>query len=414
MIAGTGTETYTVTASNTIFTSGAASDTFAVTGNGNTFQAKEGPDNFYDTVLGSAQPSNVVDFSDVGTSSGAPLSVNASGGPQPITVNGSACPSPLANGAAAVGCTAANWTFLNSVGANSASAFPTIEGATTGSTAFLAGGTGGLALNGQGSGNSATFLGNTGVVANLSGGPEITSAQIGTSTTLSNFNLGLGQVLVSAPPQGSGNTCITTPGGDCDTLGGAVGSIATVTGPTSGFSTFYAGAGPGTSTIRGNDGNNNTFIGGSGPDVFTSVGNNNTFVAGSGSATFSELTSVQGANNTINFGSGAGRIRIGLQRPTVLARGQRLRVADGRFGLLGRRHRRQWRHRRHLRLRHGWQRLHDPHRRHRRQHHLRRRTGQLHLHREGRRQHSQLRRCVLGDHSAHLRRDPRSAPAGHP
>ena len=51
MIAGTGTETYTVTASNTIFTSGAASDTFAVTGNGNTFQAKEGPDNFYDTVL---------------------------------------------------------------------------------------------------------------------------------------------------------------------------------------------------------------------------------------------------------------------------------------------------------------------------------------------------------------------------
>ena len=201
-----------------------------------------------------------------------------------------------------MGCTAANWTFLNSVGANSASAFPTIEGATTGSTAFLAGGTGGLALNGQGSGNSATFLGNTGVVANLSGGPEITSAQIGTSTTLSNFNLGLGQVLVSAPPQGSGNTCITTPGGDCDTLGGAVGSIATVTGPTSGFSTFYAGAGPGTSTIR-DDGNNNTFIGGSGPDVFTSVGNNNTFVAGSGSATFSESTSVQGANNTINFGA---------------------------------------------------------------------------------------------------------------
>ena len=300
MIAGTGTESYTVAASNTTFTSGAATDTFAVTGNGNTFQAEEGPDNFYDTVPGNAQPSNVVDFSGVGTSSGAPLSVNASGGPQPITINGSACPSPLGNGAAAVGCTAANWTFLNSVGSNSASAFPTIEGATTGSTAFLAGGTGGLTLNGQGSGNSATFLGNTGVVANLSGGPEITSAQIGSSTTLSNFNLGLGQVLVSPPPQGSGNTCTTTPGGDCDTLGGAVGSIATITGPTSGFSTFYAGAGPGTSTIR-DDGNNNTFIGGSGPDAFTSAGNNNTFVAGSGSATFSESTSVQGANNTINF-----------------------------------------------------------------------------------------------------------------
>ena len=79
VIAGTGTETYTTTASGVIFTSGAASDTFNVTGNGNTFQAKEGPDAFYDNVLGAGPPSNIVDFSDVGTSSELPLSVNASG-----------------------------------------------------------------------------------------------------------------------------------------------------------------------------------------------------------------------------------------------------------------------------------------------------------------------------------------------
>src|SRR6202042_1232637 len=56
IIAGDGTETYTVAANGTTFTSGGASDTFTVTGNNNTSQAASGPDTFYDTVPGGGGP----------------------------------------------------------------------------------------------------------------------------------------------------------------------------------------------------------------------------------------------------------------------------------------------------------------------------------------------------------------------
>ena len=249
-----------------------------------------------------AQPSNTVDFSVVGTSSGAPLSVNASGPRSGSRSTGLPCTPPTTSATERPrwAASAANWTFLNGPGSNSASNFTTIFGATTGSTDFLAGGSGGLTLDGQGNGNSAQFFGSTGVVANLSGGPETTSAQIAA--------LDDAVELQSRPGSGPGEPARSGHVVHHHTRRrlrhpqrrpGALASRR-VTGPTSGFSTFYAGAGPGTYTFS-DDGSNNTFIGGSGPDDFSSAGNDNTFVAGTGSATFNESTPTQGANNTINF-----------------------------------------------------------------------------------------------------------------
>jgi hypothetical protein len=289
--AGAGTETFTVPSANgTTFTSGPGSDTFTVTGNNNTFQAGAGTDTFYDTVT-SGTPANTVDFSNVLTSPGAQLAINAAGAPE--TVGSTTLP----NGHAAVGTASPAYTFLDSPSSANAANFTTILGASKGSTAFLVGGSGGLTLNGQGTGNSTQFFGNSGVVVNLAGVSETTSAQIGPSTGLSGFTLGLGQVLVAAP--GGATSCTAAPT-DCDTLTGAAGAIETATGPATGFSTFYAGAGPGTYTFS-DPGGSNTFFGGSGRDVFSSAGNSNTFVAGSGSATFSESAPAQGASNTIDF-----------------------------------------------------------------------------------------------------------------
>ena len=287
--ADAGTENYTVTASNSTFVGGSDQDTFTVTGNNNVFDVESGADSFYDIVT-SGIPSNTLDFSDVATSSSAPLVVNASGALQTVAAT------HLNNGQAVVGTT--SYTFLDApTGPNSGAAtnFTSIKGATNGFTQFLVGNDGGLALTGQGSGSSAdsaAFFGNTGAVVNLSGGPETSSAQISPTVTLSSFSLGLDQVLVGLP--GAGTTSCTS--AICDTLI----NIPTVTGPTGGFSTFYAGAGP-TAYTFGDSGSNNTFIGGSGQDTFTSAGNFNTFVPGSGSATLTESTSAQGASNTIDF-----------------------------------------------------------------------------------------------------------------
>ena len=115
-------------------------------------------------------------------------------------------------GAAAVGTpptapTQPPYNFANGPSSSSASNFTTIKGAATGFTQFLAGGTGGLTLTGQGSGNAALFFGNNGVVANLSGSPVTTSAKISASTTLSTFSLPSGSVLVAAPANPGNNTC---------------------------------------------------------------------------------------------------------------------------------------------------------------------------------------------------------------
>ena len=80
MIAGAGTETYTVTANGATFTSGTDCDTFQVTGNQNTFLAEptSGTDNFFDTVPSGTAPSNTLNFNDVLTSGGlvAPVRVS--------------------------------------------------------------------------------------------------------------------------------------------------------------------------------------------------------------------------------------------------------------------------------------------------------------------------------------------------
>ncbi len=178
--AGQGTETYTVTGSGATFTSGTDTDTFQVTGNDNIFQAGQGNDTFDDTLPANFTPpvKNTLDFSAVPSSNAGELAINDSGGPQTVSVGNAS--SPLMTGAAEVvppPAQASIYNFANSAsgpGASSSSDFTTIKGATTGFTQFLAGGTGGLTLGGQGSSNSALFYGNNGVVANLTGGPETT------------------------------------------------------------------------------------------------------------------------------------------------------------------------------------------------------------------------------------------------
>jgi hypothetical protein len=292
--AGATAETFTVTGSGLTVNGSSGDTTFTVapptgTTGGNTFVPGSGADNFYAT--GTA---NTVDFTNVLTSgSNAELTINRSGAPQGIGTGGSTV---LPNGGAAVG-SVPTYKFLNSATSSSASHFTTFRGAATGFTQFLAGPTGGLTFLGQGVANSngASFLGNaSGVVANLSGSTVTTSANIGAGTTLSGFSLPDGQVLV-APP--TGTSC---PAASCDTIA----DLTNVTGPSFGYSTFYAGdAANGTSGNIYNfsdAGNNNTFFGGASTDVFGSTGNDNDYVAGSGSATFNE-SSQQSPNNTIDF-----------------------------------------------------------------------------------------------------------------
>ena len=289
VLADAGTENYTVAASNSLFVGGSEKDTFSVTGNNNTFQAESGADSFFDIVPSGTTPSNTLDFSDVATSSSAPLVVNASGALQTVGAT------TLDNGQAAVGTPPTTYNFLDGATSSDATNFTSIKGASNGNTQFLVGDDGGLSLTGQGSGSSADaamFFGNTGAVVNLSGGPQTTSAQISPTVTLSNFSLGLNQVLVGSPAAGT-TSCAPT---ICDTLI----NIPTVTGPPGGFTTFFAGVSPTAFTFT-DSGNSNTFIGGSGQDTFNSGGNFNTFVPGSGSATFTESTSAQGASNTIDF-----------------------------------------------------------------------------------------------------------------
>ena len=299
--AGEGTETYTVTGSGTTFTSGTDTDTFQVTGNDNIFQAGQGSDTFDDTLPVSFTPpvKNTLDFSAVPSSNAGELAINDSGGPQTVTVGNTS--SPLMTGAAEVvppPAQASIYNFANSAsgaGASSSSDFTSIVGATTGFTQFLAGSTGGLTLAGQGSSNSALFYGNNGVVANLTGGPEVTApgTLIGPLTTLANFTVHSEQVLVGAAT--SGSSCTLLPA-DCDTIDTTAGTIQSITGPPGGYSTFYAGAAPGAFSFA-DAGGNNTFIGGSGSDTYGASGNNNDFVLGTGTGTITD----PGSGNTLDF-----------------------------------------------------------------------------------------------------------------
>ena len=304
VVAGPGTESFAVTGTALTLTSGPDADTFTVTpptglpagvptGN-NTFVAGPGTDVFYASGTG-----NTVDFSNVLTSPSAQLAINAAGAPQTVGPAGNTV--TLKNGQAAVGSTV-SYTFLRAAGSTDASTFTTFLGPKNGNTQFLAGGSGGLTFNGNGTANSASFLGSSsspsGVVVNLSGGSQTTSAALSASGALNGFTLGSGQVVVAPPTSGS-TSCSGSPLPlFCDSIL----NVATVTGPATGYSTFYAGAAP-TSFTFSDAGDHNTFLGGSGTDNFSSAGNFNTFVAGSGSATFSESTSQQGASNTIDFSS---------------------------------------------------------------------------------------------------------------
>ncbi len=297
VVAGAGTEGYTVSATHSLFQSGSGSDTFNVTGSSNSFAASvNGPDTFYDSG-----PGNTLDFSAVGTSAGANLAVNAAGAPEP------AAGGTLSNGHAAVGTATPAFVFLNGPSSTSASDFTTIVGSTDGNTTFLAGGTGGPTLIGRGTaptpGNSVQFLGGNAVAANLSGSQQV----LGPNSVAPGFQLGSGQVLVSSP--GAATSCNTA---ICDTLESELGAasapsvtppaITSVTGPTTGSSTFYAGPGPEIYSFS-DSGGSNTFVGGSGQDSFSSAGNQNDFVAGTGPATFSETAPTQGASNTIDLSS---------------------------------------------------------------------------------------------------------------
>lgn len=271
--------------SNT-YTGGSGADVVDIMGpsTSETFVAGSGNEKFYDAGTG-----GLVNFSAVGASPSVPLAINDAGSSQ--TVGGVT----LANGVASLIGSNVTYTFLNSPTSSSATDFSTFVGAASGSTDFIVGNNGGLSFTGQGSGNSATFSGSSGVLFNDSGSLEVSSAQISSSQSLNNFELGSGQALI-APP-GSSTSCSGSPVASfCVSLL----DVYTATGPTFGYSTFYAGPGPNSYNFADN-GDYNYFIGGTGTVSFSSAGNHNHFVAGpAGSETFAETTA-QTPDNTIDF-----------------------------------------------------------------------------------------------------------------
>ena len=289
-----GPTTFNVTGNDNSYLGGTGTDQVTITGNSNDFHAGPGSEKFFG-VAGSpgTNPGDTADFSGIGASSSAPLVVNLSGASETVqgvlVLNGEATLIPSSG---------STYTFRDSSSASTALDFTTIIGSGEGNTQFLAGSSGGLTFTGSGSGNQVSFLGNSGVVVNVSGALQTTSAQIG-STKLSGFQIGSGQALV-APPTGSATSCSGSGGSAIASFCDVITDVFTATGPPSGFSTFYAGA-PGQTYTFSDAGNNNTFIGGTGTAVFSSGGNFNTFEAGLGTESFSESTTSQEPDNTIDF-----------------------------------------------------------------------------------------------------------------
>ena len=223
-------------------TGSAASVTVEMTSGGaaNTFVAGDGVETFAQTGKGVG---DALDFSQVFTSSSAPLAVNASGGPH--------------DGSASVG-SIPTYSFTPG-----SAAFDSFTGATTGNTTFLASGAGGDSFSATGSNDAIDFsAAASGVNANLSSATEHTLLP--------------GEVGV--------------PGG-VDTISG----LTTVTGSAAGGNSFYAGS-SGPYTFTGN-GNNNVFYGGSGTDTFGSSGTGNRFVVAGGDASLSDSA----GGNTVDF-----------------------------------------------------------------------------------------------------------------
>ena len=270
-VAGSGTENFTITGTGLTVIGGPGTDTFFVSGNSNTFRAGSGADDVYETGSG-----NTVDFSNVATTSSAPLYIDVNGGPQTVGAIS------LNSGIAATA--TITYVFQTAPNSNDSSPFTTVIGPLTqGFSNFYVGPTPGLTITGQGTGNTITFVSNTVPVAvNLSSASPTLAA-------FPAFALGPNKVLVTATP-GVLTACDPT---ICDTITG----ILTVTA-SAGGSTFYAGslAGPYNFTSAGNG---NSFYGGSGSDNFKGNGSNDTFTAGTGGGTFQESTT--GTGNTIDF-----------------------------------------------------------------------------------------------------------------
>jgi hypothetical protein len=267
--AGAGTETFNVTGNSVILAGGSGTATFTDTGNNNVFMAGSGPASFFDST-----GPNTVDFSNVGTSPNDQLAINAAGAPEQAVLSGNTV--TLQNGQAEVG-SGTLYTFLNSPGSNSASAFTTFNGAATGNSIFL----GGAEFSGSTKPGNVTFSGGSG------GGNSLSFPTVSTGMNID---------LSPFPQAGSANTKV--PATKADSISG----ITNVTGSPQGNNTFTAGAAapagspPVTYNFTGN-GNGNLFVGGGGADVFTSNGNGNTFQAGAGTGTFNDT----GNGNTVDF-----------------------------------------------------------------------------------------------------------------
>ncbi|HWE55987.1 MAG TPA: hypothetical protein VG435_10760, partial [Acidimicrobiales bacterium] len=229
VVAGTGTQNFTVSGSSVTFVGGTGTDTFTVTGSSNTFEPGAGTDNFYDSGTG-----NTVDFTQVGASQTEPLVINDSGTNETV---GSVS---FGQGQAGLvtSSTPVLYTFHDSPTVSTSADFSTLIGASTGNTEFLAGGTGGISLSGQGSNNSAAFFGTNGIVVDLQSLQKVTTNLAQASgDPVTGFQIASGEILV-APPSSLQASCAG------NTLCDSVSDIFSVTGPTSGYSTFYAGPAP--------------------------------------------------------------------------------------------------------------------------------------------------------------------------
>lgn len=304
--------TSSVTASYVGFYTNPGTDTFYVSGSSNRFYPTTGPDYFYDNGTG-----NTVDFTGVTTSSGAPLEINASGAQEPVDG------AQLANGTAAIGANP-EFYFLDGPGKTTDNDFTTFNGAKGGDTEFIAGDAAGLTFSGfaNTTTNSVVFDTTNGIVANLGSVPETGSRKLASNGSPQAYtNLPADQVLVDNPATGIGY----------DTLS----AVYTLTGPSTGYSTFYSGAGTTAYNITGGAGGNNTFYGATAPVTFTSGGETNDFVAGPGVETFAETTASQNPQNTIDFSSIAtGQGVSTTTRLVINVSGANTTVADYGAGLI--------------------------------------------------------------------------------
>jgi len=206
-------------------------------GGHNVFVAGSTAETFGDTG-GTGQ--DTIDFTNVGTSSSAPLTVNASGGP---VFAGSTL---VNNYTAVVGST--TYTF-----SSTGSDFKAFIGSSTGNTNFLAGSTGGYTFCTV----EAAAPGSTcGQAVQTSDTVDFSAAPTGTAIDLS-----------TGPQAG----VASIPSSSADFVNGFVNII----GPLAGGATFKSGPGPSLYKFTGN-GNSNVFEAGTGSAVFVGSGSGNT------------------------------------------------------------------------------------------------------------------------------------------